>query len=66
MLGADEEIADAHNYPNMRLMTVSLKTAAKPIDDLIEVEEAWAQPSNGNVICTRMNQALVALLNLKN
>ena len=47
MNGAAEEIADAHNYPNIRLFTAALKSSPTPVDDLIDVEESWASPSNG-------------------
>jgi len=49
MNGAAEEIADAHNYPNIRLFTAALKSSPTPVDDLIDVEESWASPSNDSV-----------------
>jgi sialate O-acetylesterase len=49
MLGADAEIADAHNYPNIRLMTVSNQASDTPLDDLIAIQQTWTSPSNTSV-----------------
>ncbi|XP_012942504.1 sialate O-acetylesterase [Aplysia californica] len=49
MIGADKELADAHNYPNIRLMSVSLKKSTTPLDDLIYIDEAWTPPNNDSL-----------------
>ncbi|KAH9504411.1 hypothetical protein Btru_063547 [Bulinus truncatus] len=46
---ASLEIANAHNYPNIRLMTVDLIEAATPQYDLIKIEEDWSKPANDTV-----------------
>ncbi|XP_012942502.1 sialate O-acetylesterase [Aplysia californica] len=49
MFNSQQEIADAHKYPNIRLMTVSMRQSPTPLDDLIAIEEAWTSPSNNTV-----------------
>ncbi|XP_055889537.1 sialate O-acetylesterase-like [Biomphalaria glabrata] len=47
--GAAEEIADAHNYPNIRLMTVSMNESSTPLRNLIQIDEPWSKANNSSV-----------------
>ncbi|KAK6985308.1 sialate O-acetylesterase [Biomphalaria glabrata] len=47
--GAAEEIADAHNYPNVRVMTVNMDQSATPLHDIIKIEEPWSKANNDSV-----------------
>ncbi|XP_059172853.1 sialate O-acetylesterase-like [Physella acuta] len=46
---ATEEMADAHNYPNIRLMTVNMDEAATPQYDLIKVEQSWIKADSSSI-----------------
>lgn len=52
MEGAEDEMADAQNYPNIRLFTVNMDTATTPQYDLIRVEESWTAPNRNTVGAT--------------
>lgn len=45
---ADAELADAANYPNIRLMTVNMNESTTVQYDLIQIEENWTKPSRGS------------------
>ena len=47
MLNGTAEIANAGNYPNIRLFTVGTATSAVPIVDLQAVRQPWARANNG-------------------
>ncbi|RUS78410.1 hypothetical protein EGW08_013824 [Elysia chlorotica] len=49
MLRAEEELADAHNYPNIRIFAAALETSDTPLDDLKDVMESWSKPSNASL-----------------
>ncbi|XP_059144147.1 sialate O-acetylesterase-like [Physella acuta] len=49
MIGGAQEIADAHNYPNIRLMTVHKTESFTPLYDLARVDQAWAKADNNSV-----------------
>jgi sialate O-acetylesterase len=49
MLGAQKEIADANNYPNIRLMTAYEEESSTPLDDLLRVQQNWTSASNVSV-----------------
>uniref|UniRef100_A0A0B7A1T8 Sialate O-acetylesterase domain-containing protein n=1 Tax=Arion vulgaris TaxID=1028688 RepID=A0A0B7A1T8_9EUPU len=49
MFGAAAEIADAQNYPNIRLMTVYEKVSSTPLDDLLKIQQNWTRPDNVSV-----------------
>ncbi|XP_059172856.1 sialate O-acetylesterase-like isoform X4 [Physella acuta] len=42
---AEAELADAANYPNIRLMTVNMNESTTVQYDLIQIEENWTKPS---------------------
>ncbi|BFZ25021.1 hypothetical protein BsWGS_28060 [Bradybaena similaris] len=46
---AAKELADAHNYPLMRLMTVELQQSTTPLYDLVKVRQPWTPPSNASI-----------------
>ncbi|KAI8752688.1 sialate O-acetylesterase [Biomphalaria glabrata] len=46
---AEEEMADAQNYPNIRLMTVNMNYSATVQYDLIAVEESWTAPNRNTI-----------------
>lgn len=47
MLNASLELADAKNYPNLRIMTVAEEQSTTPLYDLIDIQEDWTSPSYG-------------------
>ncbi|XP_005106538.1 sialate O-acetylesterase isoform X1 [Aplysia californica] len=47
MSDAAAQTADAHNYPNIRLMTVSMRNSTFPLDDLVAIDQAWTSPNSG-------------------
>lgn len=42
---ATEEIADAVNYPDIRIFTVAMESSTVPLSDLKSVEEIWSLPN---------------------
>ncbi|BFZ09711.1 hypothetical protein BsWGS_12749 [Bradybaena similaris] len=49
MLNGAAEIADAHNYPHIRIMTVAEVASATPLADLKEIQQNWTTPDNASV-----------------
>ncbi|CAG5130233.1 unnamed protein product, partial [Candidula unifasciata] len=49
MLQAKQEIAEAKNYPNVRLVTVAEEQSPTPLYDLISIQEDWTSPSSASV-----------------
>ncbi|BFZ09713.1 hypothetical protein BsWGS_12752 [Bradybaena similaris] len=49
MLNASLELADAKNYPNLRIMTVAEEQSSTPLYDLIDIQEDWTSPSYASV-----------------
>ncbi|KAK0044690.1 sialate O-acetylesterase [Biomphalaria pfeifferi] len=46
---AEEELADAINYPNIRLMTVNLNESPTPLYDFIKIEQDWTAPNRSSI-----------------
>ncbi|CAG5130234.1 unnamed protein product, partial [Candidula unifasciata] len=49
MLNASQELADARNYPNIRIMTVAEAQSDTPLHDLVSIEEHWTSPSSATI-----------------
>lgn len=49
VFNSSEEVADAENYPDIRLFTVAQKWSATDMYELIEVEQQWTRPNKGTV-----------------
>ncbi|CAG5130235.1 unnamed protein product [Candidula unifasciata] len=49
MLNASQELADATNYPNVRIMTVAEEQSDTPLHDLISIQEDWTSPSSATI-----------------
>ncbi|XP_059144149.1 sialate O-acetylesterase-like isoform X2 [Physella acuta] len=49
MFGGEEEIANAHKYPNVRFMNVVRQSSSKPLNDLIGIDQSWASPLNTSI-----------------
>ncbi|KAI8752698.1 sialate O-acetylesterase [Biomphalaria glabrata] len=47
--GAAEEIADANNYPNIRVMTVNDNESPTPLNNLIALSESWSRASSASI-----------------
>lgn len=50
MFGGDEEIANAHKYPNVRFMNVVRQSSSKPLNNLIGIDQNWTSPLNSRLI----------------
>ena len=47
VFNASEEVADAVNYPQVRLFTAALRWSNKTEYDLLQVEQTWSLPDKG-------------------
>jgi sialate O-acetylesterase len=49
IFNATEEIANAVNYPKIRVFTALLEASATPVEELIRIRLNWSLPSNASI-----------------
>jgi sialate O-acetylesterase len=49
MLRAEEEMNDAQNYPNIRIMTVAEDASNTPLYDVSVIQQDWTSPSKDSI-----------------
>lgn len=63
MFNFSAEIADAVNYPDIRLFTVAQKWSATELYELPEVEEDWTRPNKGMIKTACLFECQLPVLN---